>query len=83
MRRIISVTIRIPKQMKNSLPIFAKYERAKYWTEKKEAYAKETETFMATIAPPSTGRRLTGPDDTSHLTDEDFRQPNDDDDLPF
>ena len=77
--RIISVTP-VPKQMKNSLPVVAKYERAKYWEEKKVAYAKEAETFMAMIAPTS-GKRLTGPDD---LPDEDFRNDSmDDDDLPF
>lgn len=84
--RIIGIT-GIPKQMRKDLPTFGKYERAKYWTEKKETYKKDAEAFLAMISPVPSGRRLTGPtDDDSHLTDEDFRQPDDDEldsGLPF
>lgn len=75
--RIISVT-QVPKQMKAHLPAFDAYERPKYWEEKKAAYAKETQAFLAMIAPEPSGKRLTGPDDPGAEYTGD-----DDDDLPF
>lgn len=81
--RIISVT-KVPKQMLAHLPAFELYERAKYWDEKKAAYAKERETFMAMIAPEPSGKRIASP--TSFSDDGDPGPEytgDDDDDLPF
>lgn len=82
--RIISVTP-VPKQMRGHLPAFAAYERAKYWEEKKAAYAKETELFMAMIAPTDSGKRVASPFPAAEdLPDDAFRAEDDtEDDLPF
>lgn len=76
--RIIGV-MGVPKQLRKDLPAFATYERAEYWMDKKAAYKKEAETFMAMTAPAPSGKRLSGPDGDpgpEYTGDED-------DDLPF
>lgn len=80
--RILSVTP-VPKQMRAHLPAFASYERAEYWTKKKEEYAKEAETFMATISPPPSGKRLTGPSVDDGDPGPQYTGSDEDDDLPF
>ncbi len=80
--RILSVTP-VPKQMKGNLPPVAEYKRADYWGEKKAAYAKEAEAFMAMIAPAPSGRRLTGPNDDGDPGPEYTPMDEDETDLPF
>ena len=80
--RIISVTP-VPKQMRAHLPAFAVYERAKYGEEKKAAYAKETEAFMAMIAPVESGKRVASPFAAAEDLPDDAFVGDDDDDLPF
>lgn len=81
--RIVSV-VSVPKQMKNDLPGFAKYERPKFWEERRAAYQKATTKFLDDIgAPTNNSGRITGPagDPGPQFSDE----PYDDDDssIPF
>ena len=81
--RILSVT-GIPKQMRSTLPAFEEYTRAEYWEEKKAAYQKEADAFMASFAPEPKAGRLTGPNDGDPGMDYPGDMEDDQDsDLPF
>lgn len=57
---IISL-VAIPWQMKNDLPGFAKYERAKYWADRRAEYLKDAQKLRDEIAPRNISGRLEGP----------------------
>ena len=82
---IISL-VAIPTQMKKDLPGFAKYERPKYWEERRAEYAKDAQKFRDDIgATQDSGKRVPSPFAAAEdLPDEAFRsEETDDDDLPF
>lgn len=65
----ITACVGVPKQMATGLPDYAKgYQRADFWQERKEEYAKVAKAFRAEAGAPS---------------DDDYPAPDDVDSLPF